>query len=164
MTLYDRYDEFNGAFQNFVNALYDISGQRLTELVLTEVQYLHVNEQACIMNSYDMIWKVRHPCLYGVPITVKKAESSEPKEFTLLPELGVIVWNAQHDFSCSHRKLAVPCEPKLAVCDLREMNTSEYQAFEYKEYIFERIALPTGKAVYMTRYILGDDVQKSLLK
>ena len=94
-------------------------------------------------------------------------------EFTLSPELGVIIWNAKYVCLDSKRTLRVPYVRELKVesnYDLTQERidalsgeyTDEDCPIQYKEYIFERTDI-LGKNVWMTPYLPDDPVQRRLL-
>ena len=93
-------------------------------------------------------------------------------EFVLIPELGVILWNAKYVCPDSKRTLRVPYVRELKVASnyltqeridaLSGEYTDEDCPIQYKEYIFERTDI-LGKNVWMTPYLPDDPVQQHLI-
>lgn len=92
-------------------------------------------------------------------------------EFTLVPELQVIVWNSPSNGSSSKRIMNVPYAPDLEVkSSYREFSDEEREfgdgdcPLQYKEYVFTKVELPNGRHVWMTPYDPTDETQQHLIK
>lgn len=149
------------AFQQFFDTLQDLTGEPLLELVLTAKQQ-HIIK-SITPYSFDKTNEAGSTTVLGVPVTVKQNTEAKPKQFTLVPELGVIIWNnTEPVYGTRRRKLAIPCPSKINT-DFTSEPAFFDELVQYKEYIFDAVDF-YGKLVWMTPYLPEDETLCSLLK
>ena len=153
------FGKLNSAYRTFVDTLHEYTRERLVELALTEMQS-HILAESVFAN-YN-----REGALsswYGVPVTVKKKTvGSEPKQFTLVLELNVIVWHTSTDYHSNSRKLSVPIMPTNQVAANWRM-LPDNELICSVDYIFQKVLLPDRRFAWMTPYLPNDPVQRRLL-